>query len=81
MAHNVLGIRRLGGLTESAQMWVSEGVGGAADLAAANPEGGACPRRSVYRLLCDAVSFTIPFQKILSLFPFQLNVINYPVFH
>ena len=28
-------------------------MGGVADLAERNPGGGACPRRSVYRLLCE----------------------------
>ena len=58
MSSNVRGIRRLGGLTEPAQMWVNEGVGAVGDLAVGdlavvNPGGGACRRRSVYRLLND----------------------------
>ena len=43
MAHNVEGIRRLGGLIETAQMWVRFCVGTseATDLAKLNPVGGA----------------------------------------
>jgi hypothetical protein len=52
MAHNVTGMRRLGGLTEPAQMWVRFCVGTseATDLAKPNP-GAAVRRRSVYRVL------------------------------
>ena len=59
MAYNVPDIRRLGGLTETAQMWVRFCVGTsvATDLAKPNPGGGACRRRSVYRMIDDGLVF------------------------